>query len=168
MSSSTKRIARSYAETLQNYADAYFAETGAETATAKEIAAWAIRTKLWVPPPDLALRQCREDFAKAMREQYIEGHDGHHVRAKHVARVRRGDVQLHLWADIRTAGREHMLIAFQQRREQVVGDCRQLKFDVDYYNDEHPTEKPIQMVFDFTDDLAESEFSGEYPPRNPR
>ena len=29
-----------------------------------------------------------------------------------------------LWADVRTAPKRHMEIAFQQRRQQIVGDCR--------------------------------------------
>jgi hypothetical protein len=30
-----------------------------------------------------------------------------------------------------------MEIAFQQRRQQILGDCRQLKTDVDSYNDNY-------------------------------
>ncbi len=62
-----------------------------------------------------------------------------------------------LWDDMRTASRQHMRMSFQQRRQQIVGDCRQLKVDVDSYNDMKPDEEPIQMVFDFTMDLAELE-----------
>lgn len=53
--------------------------------------------------------------------------------------------------------REHMGIAFQQRRQQILGDCRQLKTDVDSYNENYNSAEPLQMVFDFTDDLAEAE-----------
>jgi hypothetical protein len=50
-----------------------------------------------------------------------------------------------------------MAIAFQQRRQQILGDCRQLKTDLDSYNDNYNTAAPLQMVFDFRDDLAEDE-----------
>jgi hypothetical protein len=50
-----------------------------------------------------------------------------------------------------------MGIAFQQRRQQIVGDCRQLKSDVDSYNENRNPSSPIQMVFDFTLDLVELE-----------
>ena len=50
-----------------------------------------------------------------------------------------------------------MHIAFGQRRKQIVGDCHQLKIDVDHYNGIHPEEMPIQMVFNFTEDLIEIE-----------
>ncbi|MCW2313608.1 hypothetical protein [Rhodoferax antarcticus] len=48
-----------------------------------------------------------------------------------------------------------MSLAFQQRRHQIVGDCRQLKMDVDSYNDNRLPVQPIQMIFDFTFDLEE-------------
>src|SRR5437660_6035509 len=49
------------------------------------------------------------------------------ARAKHVARLDRDGKQMALWADMRTASRDHMETAFQQRRQQIVGDCHQLK-----------------------------------------
>jgi len=106
-------------------------------------------------------RQCKEEFSKALREQYIKDDNGQSVRAKHVARIRKGDTQQHLWADIRFAPRGHMETAFQQRREQIVGDCRQLATDIEYYNGHHPGEEPIQLYFDFTDDVEEGMYSGE-------
>jgi hypothetical protein len=45
--------------------------------------------------------------------------------------------------------------AFAQQREQIIGDCTQLKTDVDVYNTMNKDEPPIQLVFDFTDDVAE-------------
>jgi len=157
----------SYNEFLQKLADKYFAETRQETATTKEIAVWAIREGEWDPPTDLVLKKCREDFSRALREQYITNDVGKPVRAKHVARITRGDQQLHLWADIRSAPRKHMMMAFRQRREQIVGDCRQLKRDVDYYNGAHPTQELIQLCFDFTEDIKEGEFPSEYPDARP-
>ena len=77
-------------------------------------------------------------------------------------------VQLSFWADIRTAPKEHMELAFQQRRNQILGECRQLKIDAESYNDNHPEQQPIQMVFDFTEDLEELQQPTEYRPRQPR
>ena len=50
-----------------------------------------------------------------------------------------------------------MELAFANRRQQIVMDCRQLKLDLDSYNQNFNTGKPIQGVFDFTDDLYELE-----------
>jgi len=151
-----------YNEKLQAMADRYFDETGSESATTRDLAVWALKLGLWDAPADLVLKKCQEDFAKALREQYIEDAQGRPVRAKHAARVKRGDEQLHLWSDIRCASHEHMNIAFQQRREHIVGECRQLKRDVDYYNTERPKHADIQLVFDFTEDVEEGDFSSEF------
>jgi len=151
-----------YNEKMQALADRYFDETSKESATTRELAMWAIQLRMWEAPPDLVLKKCQEDFAKALREQYIEDAQGRPVRAKHAARVRRGDEQLHLWSDIRYAPHQHMQIAFQQRREHIVSECRQLKRDVDYYNNERPEKTEIQLVFDFTEDVEEGEFSSDF------
>ena len=45
--------------------------------------------------------------------------------------------------------------AFAQRRQQIVGDCFQLRTDVDVYNDSHPDALPLQLVLDFTRDVEE-------------
>ncbi|MDQ2843126.1 MAG: hypothetical protein M3Y72_19220 [Acidobacteriota bacterium] len=48
--------------------------------------------------------------------------------------------------------------AFSQRREQVIGDCLKLKTDVDVYNDlSRGTRPEVQLILDFTDDVAERE-----------
>jgi hypothetical protein len=164
-------LALNYTESLQHYADEYFAESKKDCATAREIAIWLIQTGRWEAPYDLTIRQCREDVAKAMREQYIKDDNGRSVRAKHVARIAQGGEQRHLWADIRRTNRSFMETALQQRRGQILGDCRQLKFDADYYNSANPKEDPIQLFFDFTDELEQAELPTkypEYPPKKPR
>jgi hypothetical protein len=56
--------------------------------------------------------------------------------------------------------------AFAQRREQVIGDLVQLKIDVDVYNDLNCGKKPeIQLVLDFTDDVAERQIVPKMQPR---
>ena len=47
--------------------------------------------------------------------------------------------------------------AFGQRRKQIVGDCVQLKTDVDVYNEKHQENEPIPLVLDFTDDVTEAQ-----------
>ena len=92
-----------------------------------------------------------------MREEYIRDPQGREVRAKHAARMRENGRQFTLWADIRTASQAHMERAFGQRRKQILSDCRQLKADVDSYNENRRPASAIQVVFDFTLDLAELE-----------
>jgi hypothetical protein len=92
-----------------------------------------------------------------MAEEYISDPQGRMVRAKHAARLEVQGRQETLWADIRTAPRGHMETAFRQRRGQIVGECRQLKRDVDSYNQNASLDNPIPLVLDFTYDVAEEE-----------
>ena len=57
-----------------------------------------------------------------------------------------------------TAPRDHMEKAFSQRRKHIVGECHQLKVDVDYYNDKKKNEEPINLVLDFTEDVEELDY----------
>jgi len=142
-----------YHQQLQTIVNKYIGAGEEWPATTRRIAAWAVREKLWAPHPSSLISQCAEALAQAMREEYIVDPQGRTIRAKHAARVE----QAVLWGDIRTAPRAHMEIAFKQRRQQIVGDCRQLKADVDSFNDNRSPTQPIQMSFDFTRDVLELE-----------
>jgi len=142
-------------EQLQRIVNHYI-EAGEEwPATTHEIAVWAMKNNLWKPQRSKVIDICAEQLARAMREDYLTDPQGRKVRAKHAARI--SGTQQVLWGDIRTASREHMQIAFQQRRHQIVGDCRQLKLDIDSYNENKNDGKPIQLILDFTLDVAEAE-----------
>ena len=145
----------SYTTQLQDIANRYMKSGGGRPATAREIAAWAIHEGLWQPQPADLVDQCADQLSRAMREDYITDAQGRTVRAKHAARLKNNGHQMAFWADIRTADRSYMEIAFKQRRRQIVGDCHQLKMDVDSYNENRCKDTPIQMVFDFTRDLEE-------------
>lgn len=142
-------------EQLQHIVNRYIEAGGEWPATTREIAFWAMNNKLWEPQRGKILDICAEQLAHAMREEYITDLQGRKVRAKHAARI--SGTQQVLWDDIRTASRKHMQTAFQQRRQQIVGDCRQLKLDVDSYNENKNDGKPIQLMLDFTLDIAEAE-----------
>ena len=99
-----------------------------------------------------------EEISLAMHEEYITDPQGRQVRAKHAARYEVDGKQQTLWADIRDKNpgtRRHMQMAFQNRRQQIVGECDQLKLDLDSYNQNWTTGALIQSCFDFTDDLAD-------------
>jgi len=146
-----------YAEQMQRVVTQYQEAGERWPATTYDMAAWAIRMRLWSPSPSAMIDECAEQLARAMREEYIEDVQGRTVRAKHAARREVNGVQMTMWADIRTAPRDHMELAFQQRRQQILGDCRQLKADADSYNENKNPGEAIQMVFDFTVDLEEIE-----------
>jgi hypothetical protein len=145
-----------YTEQMQQLWRAYEEDGQPTPATSHDVAAWAIHKRLWQPRPADIVSQCAEDLSHALREEYMTDAKGRRIRAKHSARVARNGKQLSFWADIRTAPRSHMELAFRQRRNQIVGDCRQLKNDVDSYNDANARQPAIPMLFDFTDDLEQA------------
>jgi hypothetical protein len=155
-----KRVSANFIETLQKHKNEYLQETGKVLVTTRELAVWAMTTGRWEPPPDLALRKCREDYSHALHEEYIKDANGQPVRVNQAARQRDGDRQTTFWGDIRQIPRQHMEAASTQRREQIVGECRQLDRDERYYNERHPNEPPLQSYFDFMDDVIEGRFSG--------
>jgi hypothetical protein len=123
--------------------------------SARSIADWAISSGRWKLPAAAIRRRCADDIASAMREEYMTDRKGRRVRVLHPAPLTTSGQTEILWDDIRTAPRNHMQVSFQHRRKGIVGDCRQMKVDVDSYNDSHPEAEAIQIVFDFTMDLAE-------------
>lgn len=79
----------------------------------------------------------------------------HRSREARRNRGRAGE-KMPLWVDIRTASRD-MQIAFQQRCQQIVGDCRHLKSDVDSYNENYNSGRANQLLLDSTEDIEEIE-----------
>ena len=144
-----------YAEQMQGIWRQYEGAGMPVPATTREVADWAIRQGLWKPKPADVISQCAEDLSRSLREEYRTDKYGRRYRAKHAVRVSEGGKQLSMWADIDTAPRNHMVKAFAQRRKQIVGDCHQLKTDVDYYNEANSTNEPIQVILDFTQDVEE-------------
>lgn len=133
--------------------DEYHAAGESLPLTAKKLAAWAIRTGRWQPHRDSILSQGAREAADALREEYYTDPQGRRVRKKHVY----AEKQEMFWADIEEAKPEQMEMSFALRRKQILGDCHQLKTDADSYSDNNPHGVRFQLVFDFTDDLAEME-----------
>jgi hypothetical protein len=144
-------------EQLQNIYRLYEQAGMPTPATTWDIAEWAVAHNLYELRPINVVAQCADELSKALREEFRKDQFGRRYRAKHAVTVKITGGQMTLWADFNTAPREHMQRAFAQRRQQIVGDCHQLKIDVDCYNNFHPTEEPIQLVLDFTMDIMEIE-----------
>ena len=148
----------SYLKQMQDLAEEFYATTGRITAGTREMARWAITTGKWQRHEEAALKVCAEDFADALRERYAtDPGTGRRYRTHHVAPVKRGGKSVMQWGNIARAAREFMEAAFRLRRNQVVGDCYQLKQDVDVYNERFNKGEPIQLPLDFAPDVEEME-----------
>jgi hypothetical protein len=144
-------------EQLQRLWRQYHEEFGQLPVTARDVIKWAVETKR-IPLPEIdPYDALADELARALREEYATDALGRRYRKNHAVRVTKGGVQHTFWAIMGFAPHEHMQRAFTQRREQIVGDCAQLKTDVDVYNDMNKDKPAIQLVLDFTDDVAERE-----------
>lgn len=144
-----------YREQLQRVWHAYESENGAVPVTAREAVAWGISKGMLVEPEVDPLAKLAEDMATALREEYATDAEGRRYRVNHAVRVTKGGVQYTFWAMMKDAPRAHMQKAFIQRREQIVDDCVQLDTDVEAYNHMRKDQDPIQIPFDFRDDVEE-------------
>lgn len=147
----------SYIKQMQDLADEFYKTTGKVEASTREMARWAITTGKWQRHEEAALKQCAQDFADALRENYETDPAGRRYRTKHAAPGKRGSKTVMLWADMKRAAREFMEAAFRLRRNQVVGDLFQLKQDVDVYNERYNKGDAIQLPLDFMPDVEEME-----------
>ena len=149
-----------YNEQLQRVWHEYEACHGLLPATTREAVAWGVSQGMIQTPEVDPLSKLAEDMSSALREEYAIDEYGRRYRVNHAVRVSKGGVQYTFWAIMKDAPRDHMQKAFIQRREQIVGDCVQLSTDVDAYNGFNSHEKPIQMLFDFRDDIEERQAGG--------
>lgn len=135
--------------------DRYLDEINPDPVSLDEVADWAVREGLFAPGPIDIRKLCRDVIAEGARAQ--KRFDGKRwYRAKHAIKTNIGGVQLSLWADIdRNASRSFMEKSIAQRRRSVVDDCFQMKMDVDHYNEANFTLQPLQVVLDFSEDVAE-------------
>jgi len=143
-------------ERLQTIWHRYEAERQHRPSSAREAVEWAVGEGLLRLPRIDPYDVLAGDMANALREEIQTDHQGRRYRVNHAVRVTKGGVQYTFWAVMNYAPHEHMEKAFAQRREQIIGDCVQLRTDVDAYNDMARGQRPqIQMLLDFTDDVAE-------------
>jgi hypothetical protein len=133
-------------------------------ATARQIANWAINEGLWTQEFSAKVSACAREIADAMRQEYILDSDGNHVRSKICAklRLRDDDEQKMFWNDLKDVPREFLVSSLQDRRKQVVGECRQMQLQQKFFNKHNPSQEPIQTSFDFRDDLAEMDMPKDY------
>jgi hypothetical protein len=152
-----------YSNSIRDYIDRFRAEVGLEEGLIEphEIAAWAYHNGLHKPNVKTIIDVIAADIAQVFREEYRTDSRGRRYRAKHATTQKFGNKTLSLWGDIDdpNAPHEHFVKSFGQRRQQIVGDCFQLKTDVDVYNDQRQPKQPIQVVLDFTYDIEELQLS---------
>jgi hypothetical protein len=132
----------------------YKDETKKTEVNMHDVAQFAVGKGWPTPKPVSAMDRLAKEFSQAAREEIR--HDkksGQPYRANHALTTGYGTGQLTLWIDIDEAPRKPMLKSLVQRREQMVGDGLQLTLDALHWNSIHPTDEPINLPLDLTDDV---------------
>lgn len=156
-----------FSEQVQRWVREYRNEGNPWPTDRRTIASWMIRTGRASSPRKTAIDWLAPLVSKAMREDFFTDPQGRRPRRMHAVPQSRelpdGTFkQSVLWVDIVDATPPQMRIAFQTRRKQILGDNRQLKTDVDSFNDNNKSGAHIQMSFDYTEDLIELENPTDY------
>jgi len=156
-----------YSNQVKEYVARWESEVGAKgVIDPQEVAAWAFRHGLMKPNMKTVIDAIAADIAQVFREEYRRHSDGSRYRAMHAVKERMGNKTMSLWADMDNpnAPREHFVRSFADRRKQIVGDCYQLKTDVDVYNDKNKSHPQVQLIIDFTEDVAELQLGDKQEP----
>lgn len=162
----SKTTTKNYSDAMLDIVHQYLRVGGTEPIDLDELARYAIANDLWMKHRSTLVQLCKRDLSRALREQFHSDPQGRQVRTFHATKSHSaGGEQQVFWADLRTAPLEHVELAFQQRRSQIVGDCRQLKIDVDSYNENNVKGGRYQLLLDFADDVAELEQPTLYKPK---
>ena len=139
---------------LQRIMRLYKPETGEKELDMHKVAEFAKRKGWPMPKPRTELDILAKRLAQAAREEIrYDKTTGKPYRANHSYPKMQGGQQLHFWIDIDEAPRAPMLKSLVLRREQMVGDGLQLTLDADHWNGINPTEDPLVMPMDLTDDI---------------
>lgn len=146
----------SYQEKVRELWKQYREEVSTNPVDLKTVASWAIGKGLWAPRPVDLSTSLANDLAQALREEKRVDKAGREYRANIPVKLRATDgTSLFEWADIDDAPRLHVEKNIQQDRRSIAGDCYALAMKVDHYNDSHPSEEPLQAIFNFEEDVAE-------------
>ena len=147
-----------YSNAVKDYVERYKREVNSDgLVDPHDVAEWAYKNGLHKPSVKTVIDAIASDIAQVFREEYRVDRYGRRYRAKHATTHKRGNKTLALWVDLDdpNAPHTHFVKSFAQRRQQIVGDCVQLKTDVDVYNEKRTPVEPIQMPLDFTLDVIE-------------
>jgi hypothetical protein len=86
--------------------------------------------------------------------EHVKDRKGRSVRKYYSARIRENGQLVMKWDD-QNAERPFMEVSAANRRNLVLGQCWQLKQDMDSYSERRCPDQPIQIDFNFNIDLEE-------------
>ena len=145
-----------YDENMLRIWKRYQEEVSSDPTDLRDMGAWARKERLWAPRPVDVDTTFARDMADVLRKQVRTDKAGRTYRAFIPAKGKGGDgFPLFKWADIDLAPRAHVEKGIQGERRSIANDCFALAMKVDHYNAEHSSEEPLQVVFNFEEDIEE-------------
>lgn len=150
----------SYKEQIREIWARYREEVSKEPVELRQVAVWALSKGLWAPRPIDLQSSLAADLADSLREVKRVDKAGREYRAHLPVRSKtENGLPLFVWGDIDDAPRAHVEKGLQQERRGIASDCYALAMKVEHYNEAHPDEEPIQVVFDFEQDVEEEKIA---------
>jgi len=148
----------SMTERMQKAWHKYESRQNHKPTTMRQAAEWAVADGLLKLPEVDAYDVLADRMSNAVRAETRTDPLGRRYRVNHAVRVTKTGVQYTFWGIMGHAPHDHMEKSFAWRRNQIVDDSFHLKTDIDVYNDTLKDERQkIQLILDFTDDVAERE-----------
>lgn len=145
-----------YKESMFRIWEQYQQEVSPEPTDLRDVGAWARAKRLWAPRPIDVDASFARDMADVLREQVRTDKAGRKYRAFIPAKDKGKDgLPLFKWADIDVAPRTHVEKGVQGERRSIAADCFALAMKLDHYNAAHPDEEPLQVPFNFEEDIEE-------------
>ncbi len=123
-------------------------------ASREQIAEWAVANERYELTRGMAVRQCAEKLGRAMGLEHVRDRKGRSIRKYYAAPIRENGQLVMKWDDL-NAPRPFMEVVAGTRRNQILGQCWQLKNDMDSYTERRCPDEPIQLDFNFNVDLEE-------------
>ena len=132
------------------------------------VADWAIAEGQWNSEPISPEQRLRREIANFLRHESFVDSEGRNVRANVAVVVDEatptGRQRRSRWYPLHQAPPEHMRVSVQLRRNQALDDVKQLRMDIDSYNDHNIHEAVVDPPdFNFNTDIEESMLPTTYP-----
>lgn len=142
-------------ESFQQAIRLYKAKTGDTEVDLKKVAKFMVEhLGFKLPEPTDPFDMLAKKLSVAAREEMrTDKTTGRSYRANHA--VQKDGTQQSFWIDIDEAPRKLMHKSLIKRRDQIIGDALQLSLDLDHWNSINPSEEPIDIPLDFTEDVEE-------------
>lgn len=145
-----------YDENMLRIWEQYQQDVSPDPTDLRDMGAWARKKGLWSPRLIDVDTTFARDMADVLRKQVRTDEAGRKYRAFIPAPGKgRDGLPLFKWADIDVAPRSHVEKGIQGERRQIANDCFALAMKVDHYNAKHLEEEPLQIVFNFEEDIEE-------------